>query len=101
MKSSGELNRLRSAAVFQFCTPLTGQSSHSERLNHVNERRKVERYCNRFFVRMNSSQPFETPEDAIAAIAPVAVWFIGWAARQLAIAVIRFLWDRWHSGGSP
>lgn len=101
MRSPGELNRLRSAAVFTFCCPLSASASHTERLSHVNERRKVERYCNRFFVRMNSSRPFESPEEAISAIAPIAVWFVGWAARQFAIAVIHFLWARWHSGTSP
>lgn len=97
MKSTGELNRLRSAAVFTFCEPLSASASPLQRLNHTNERRSVERYCNRFFARMNSSRPFESPEEAISAIAPVAVWIFGWAARQFAMAVLHFLWARWHA----
>lgn len=101
MKTRGELNRLRSEAVFRFCMPLGAKPTDLDRLMHVNERRSVEKWFNRFAVRMNSSRPFESPEEAIAAIAPAAFWIFGWAARQLAMAVIRFLWDRWHSGPSP
>jgi hypothetical protein len=100
MKSPGELNRMRSAAVFQFCGAMSASADTKQRLDHQNKRRAVERHSNRFFARMNSPFPYESAEQAIQSLAPVAVWFFGWAARQLAIAVIRFLWDRWRGSES-
>lgn len=58
---------------------------------------KARRYCRRFAAKMNSAEPYATPEEAIQALAPVAVWFIGWAARQFAIMVLKALWRHWHS----
>ena len=58
--------------------------------------RKALRYCDAFCVKMQSREPFATPDEAVAALAPVAVWFIGWAARQFAIMIIKALWHHWH-----
>ena len=100
MKSPGELNRMRNAAVFAICGAMSASANVAQRLDHQNKRKAVERHSNRFFARMNSPFPYESAEQAIQSLAPVAIWFFGWAARQLAIAVIRFLWDRWHATDS-
>lgn len=58
--------------------------------------RRAQRYCVAFCTKMQSREPFATPDEAVAALAPVAVWFIGWAARQFAIMIIKALWHHWH-----
>ena len=54
----------------------------------------VRNYGTRFLNRMSSDTPFKTEEEAIAALAPVAVWIFRWALRKIAIEVIRYLWAR-------
>ena len=81
------------ADVLREITPCT-----SEKPLNRNEKRslaKARRYCDRFCERMQD-EPFSSEEDAINGLAPVAVWFFGWAARQFAILVIKALWRRWH-----
>lgn len=58
--------------------------------------RRAKRYCEAFCAKMQTVEPFATPDEAVAALAPVAVWFIGWAARQFAIMIIKALWHHWH-----
>jgi hypothetical protein len=57
---------------------------------------KASKLCDRFFERMQTQSSFETEAEAINKLAPVAVWFIGWAARRFAIMVIKALWREWH-----
>jgi hypothetical protein len=100
MKSNGELNRMRSSAVFRFCDSMSASASFSERAAHASRRTAVERHCNRFFARMNSTRPFASSDEAVKALAPIAFLVINWAARQLAIAVIRWLWHQWHTSAA-
>ena len=69
---------------------------HDENGRRSQKERKAKRYCDAFCVKMQSREPFATPDEAVAALAPVAVWFIGWAARQFAIMIIKALWHHWH-----
>lgn len=62
----------------------------------IRKAERAQKYCSAFCVKMQSREPFATPEEAVAALAPVAVWFIGWAARQFAIMIIKALWHHWH-----
>lgn len=54
------------------------------------------KYCLPFCVKMQSDHPYQSEEEAINGLAPVAFWIFGWAARQFAILVIKALWRRWH-----
>jgi hypothetical protein len=65
------------------------QADRKDRLARAN------RLIDRFILRQISTDPFETPEQAIKALAPIAVWFIGYIARQFAIMVIRAVWESW------
>lgn len=69
---------------------------HDENGRRSQKERRAKRYCDAFCAKMQSREPFATPEEAVAALAPVAVWFIGWAARQFAIMIIKALWHHWH-----
>lgn len=75
-------------------------SSPSERSAKRAERAKRVAKANglidRFVLRQVSDEPFETPEQAIQALAPIAVWIFGYLARQFAIMVIRAVWDSWN-----
>ncbi len=93
-RSKSELYAIQAEAMLQFATT-TGFAG--EIVSDKKRQKKVAGYCGSFFKQMNSDKPFETPEEAVAALAPIAVWFIGWAARQFAIMVIKWLWNRWHS----
>jgi hypothetical protein len=63
-------------------------------------RRKQERaanhYIDEFFIAQVRGQSFQTEEEAIQALAPVAVWFLWWVARQFAIMVIKAVWRAWN-----
>ena len=84
---------IRERAVMRFAVTYSGEGRV---LKDAVRERKVNRYCDRFFAVMQSDAPFMDEDDAIQQLAPVAVWFIGWAARQFAIVVIRWLWAAWH-----
>lgn len=93
---------IRNAAVLEFASDvevygtLPGQRWRQRVVRDVKKVQKVNRLCDQFFSAMESDSPYQTDEDAIQALAPIAVWFFGWAARQFAIAVLRWLWNRWH-----
>lgn len=96
MRTPEELNihaRSVMADVLQNVIPLA--CVHDSESTEWRKTKKAERYCNAF-CRAMIHEPFETEQDAINAIAPAAVWFFGWAARQFAILVIKALWRRWH-----
>jgi hypothetical protein len=56
----------------------------------------VEGLCDRFITRMQSDRPFRTEDEAIQSMAPILAYLFWWAARQLAIAVIRYMWRHWN-----
>jgi len=55
------------------------------------------KYCDDFFEAMTTGTGYASEEEAIQKLAPIAGWFIGWAARKFAIMVIKALWRHWHS----
>jgi hypothetical protein len=87
-------DRILSDAVDIFC-PVVSGASEKEQAHAKNQSAKVRKWGNRFFDRMEGRSPFQSEEEAIEAIAPVVIWGFGWAARQLAMMVIRFLWRQW------
>ncbi len=93
--SASDLMNLKNAVIMEFCTP-NGSAGPKELLENEKRRRRVDRWCDKFIDGMLGPKPYQSEEEAIGAIAPVAVWFIGWAVRQLAIAVLRSLWKRWN-----
>jgi hypothetical protein len=99
MRDRGEvaLWNIRNEAVLQFAV---SNGAGGRPITDRAKVKKVSRYCDRFFDAMQSEAPFRSADEAVSALAPIAVWFIGWAARQFAIAVIRFLWERWHGVSS-
>ena len=93
-RTDAELKRIRTA-VLQSTTVCA--SNGGKPLNK-RQAAKADRYCNTFIENMNSETPlYESEDAAINAIAPIAVWFFGWAARQFAIWVIKALWREWHT----
>ncbi len=95
MKTANELRFLISDIQREVC-PLSASADKAARRKHARDLEAVEGHCRRFIAVMDSGSPFETVDDAIMALAPVAWWFIGWAARQLAILVIKAIWKRWN-----
>lgn len=100
MKTANELRFLISDVQREVC-PLSAGAGASARRKHAKDLEATERHCRRFAALMESDAPFETVDDAIMALAPIAVWFIGWAARQLAILVIKAIWRRWTNSQPP
>ena len=81
------------ADVLREFTPVASQNGHPK--TQTRQLKTARRYCDRFCERMQD-EPFSSEDEAINGLAPVAVWFFGWAARQFAILVIKALWRRWH-----
>lgn len=92
-------NRLLEDAVVSLCPMISAATKPSGKPVRQNEA-SVRKYGTKFLDRMSSDAPFETEEEAIAALAPVAVWIFRWALRQLAIQVIRYLWMRLQKSNS-
>lgn len=87
-------DKILADAIDVFCPIISGASA-SEKSRAKNESAKVRRWGNRFFDRMESERPFKNETEAVEAIAPIVIWGFGWAARQLAIMVITYLWNHW------
>ena len=68
-----------------------------EIVSDLKKQKRVRNLCQRVFQGMSGDKPYGSVEEAINGIAPVAFWIFGWAARQFAIMVIKWLWNRWHS----
>ena len=84
--------RLLNDAVNELC-PRTGEKDAAV----ADKREKtVRRYGGRFLDRMQGEAKFSSEEEAVAALAPIAIWVFRWALRQLAIRAIRYLWKRMH-----
>lgn len=92
-------DRILADAVDVFCPVISG-ASPSEKSHAKSKSAKVRRWGNRFFDRMESSNPFESEAEAVEAIAPIVIWGFGWAARQLAIMVLSYLWNQWLKRGA-
>jgi hypothetical protein len=86
-------NRLLEDAVDRLCPVVSAAAKPGGNPVRKNEA-AVRRYGAAFLNRMSSDAPFKTEEEAIAALAPIAIWFFRWALRQLAIQVIQYLWNR-------
>ena len=87
--------------VLMSCIPLTSTASHREINKRAKQIVQAHQHCDEFFHAMRSSQPFETEEQAIQSLAPVAIWFFGWAVRQFAIFVIKALWREYNRIKNP
>jgi hypothetical protein len=85
-------DRLLDDAVNELC-PRTGNNAST---SPGSRERTIRRYGGRFMDRMHGDNKFASEEDAIAALAPVAIWVFRWALRQLVIQAIRYLWKRMH-----
>lgn len=94
LMSTPILAEIRNAVIAETCpeSSLMSASGRKERSKRVE---KANSYCDAFMQRMQSDEPFESIDDAICEIAPVAVWFLGWAARQFAMFVLKSLWRHW------
>lgn len=95
MRSQAEIETLLSGVINDACPPCYSVDSKARR-KRIKERELAVMYCARFSDRMQSHAPYRSRDEAIQKLAPVAVWFLGWAARQFAIAIIKLLWERWH-----
>lgn len=93
MKNAAKVARV-TAAVLQEVLPVA--CVHDSDGRRWQKEKKAKRYCDAFCAKMQTVEPFATPEEAIQALAPVAVWFIGWAARKFAIMIIKALWHHWQ-----
>lgn len=82
--------------VMQRVIPVAGTSA-ADHQRQAAQIRQANKYCDSFFDQQEFGSPFETEQDAVNAMAPIAVWFIGWAARQFAIMVIKALWREWSN----
>jgi len=96
MKTESQINRIISDVMSAAC-PAVRFGSEATLLEHDRKRERAMRYCERFTRKMKFGVPYQSESEAITALAPVAIWFLGWAARQFAIYVIRLLWARWHA----
>lgn len=89
-----EVDSIKREAIEKFCPVASSEKRRSS------ESVKIERWVDVFSQTMNSDSPYRTVDEAIAAIAPIAITLLGfvfrYAIRQLAIAVIKFVWARWH-----
>jgi hypothetical protein len=83
-------------SVLQSCIPVSATNSRRDFAKRTKQVVQAHAYCDRFFQSMHSKAPFDSEEAAIQSLAPIAVWFIGWAARQFAFLVIRALWREWN-----
>lgn len=86
-------NKLLEDAVVTFCPMVSAAAKPGGKPVRRNEA-SVRKYGGKFLDRMSSDAPFKTEDEAIAALAPVAIWIFRWALRQLAIQVIQYLWMR-------
>lgn len=87
------VNGLLEDAVVTFCPMVSAAAKPGGKPVRKNEA-TVRKYGSRFLDRMSSDAPFKTEDEAIAALAPIAIWIFRWAIRQLAIQVIKYLWMR-------
>lgn len=87
------VNSLLEDAVVTLCPMISAAAKPSGKPLRRNEAH-VRKYGTQFLNRMSGDAPFKTEEEAIAALAPIAIWFFRWAIRQLAIQVIKYLWMR-------
>lgn len=93
-RSVVECYSIKADAIERFC-PVTSNGKKSSR-----EAEKIAAWVDSFTTKMNSDKPYETVDEAVEALAPIAITLFGfmfrWAIRKLAIAVIKFSWSRWH-----
>jgi len=82
--------------VMQRVIPVAAASA-ADRKRQAAQIRDANKYCDSFFDQQEFGSPFKCEQEAIKAMAPLAVWFIGWAARQFAIMVIKALWREWSN----
>jgi len=96
MHSSTTLSDIRRSVLNTVipCSAIASRRDHAQRPDRIVE---ANRYCDQFFGRMLSEKRYATEAEAINSMAPIAIWFIGWATRQFAIAVIRCLWRHWSA----
>ena len=89
-----EVDSIKRDAIEKFCPVASSEKRRSS------ESVKIERWVDGFSRTMNSDAPYKTVDEAVDAIAPIAITLLGfvfrYAMRQLAIAVIKFVWARWH-----
>jgi hypothetical protein len=72
-------------------------SVHDDEGGQFQKEKKARRYCAAFAAKMQSSEPFQSVDEAVQALAPVAIWFFGRVARRFAIMILKALWRHWHS----
>jgi len=92
-------SRLLEDAVVTLCPMVSAGKKPGGKPVRRNEA-TVRKYGTRFLGVMSSDAPFKTEEEAIAALAPVAIWIFRFALRQLAIQVIKYLWARLETRSS-
>ncbi len=99
MKTQREVDQIVSDVLLD----MFPQSSQKDARYYLDAERRMSQakpYCRKFTAQMQFGVPYQTEAEAINALAPVAFWFFGWAARQFAIYVIKLLWARWHSSAA-
>jgi hypothetical protein len=87
--------------VLKSCIPVTAVASQRDLHKRTKQIVQANRHCDEFFAAMRSESPFESEEQAIQSLAPIAIWFIGWAVRQFAIMVIKALWREYSRAKTP
>lgn len=98
-KTESELNQIIGDVMGVAC-PAERVGSQAHLIEQDRKRERAKRYCYRFASHMQSDMPYQSEAEAITALAPVAVWIFGWAARQFAIYVIKLIWNAWHKSPS-
>jgi hypothetical protein len=83
--------------VIQQVIPVSSSLNEKQRKERDGKIIKANRYCDLFFAEMLTGNGLRSEAEAIQKIAPVAIWFIGWLARQFAVQVIKALWREWHN----
>jgi len=81
-------DRLLNDVVNELC-PRTGNAKPAR---SKSREKTVRLYGERFLDRMAGNTPYKTEEEAISAMAPIAIWLFRWALRQIVIQVVRYLW---------
>lgn len=88
-----EVESIKREAVEKFC-PVASNGKRGS-----TESKRVSGWVDAFAKEMNGDAPYQNVDEAVNAIAPIAITFLGfvfrYAIRKLAIAVIKFCWEKW------
>ena len=96
LKTESEIDQIIKDVLQEACPDMLFGSDAAAKSQRRNKE-AAQHYCERFANAMDFGVPYQSEAEAINALAPVAVWFFGWAARRFAIYVIRLMWRRWHA----